>query len=45
MRRVGTQDRVPKEKNARDTGKEAFVGLATPATSGMKEVMPSKLLL
>ena len=43
MRRVGTQDKVWREIEARDAGKEALVGLVTPGTSGMKEVVPSKL--
>lgn len=44
MRKSGNQDKVLKETNARDAGKAAFVGLATQATSGMKEVLPAKLL-
>lgn len=41
---VGTQDKVQQEIKARDAEKEARVGLVTPDTSGMKEVVPSKLL-
>lgn len=45
MRRVGTQDKVLLQANAWDAGKAVFVGLMTPGTSEMKEIVPSKLLL
>lgn len=45
MRRVATQDKVQRETNAQETGKAAFVGLASPGPSGMKEMVPSELLL
>ena len=44
MRKSGTQDKVLMETKARDAGKAAFVSLVTSATSGMKEVVPAKLL-
>lgn len=43
MQRAGTQDKVQREIKARDARKEALVGLVSPATSGIKEVVPANL--